>query len=183
LNNLISSNATHLGRHLLAEFFDCNENVLNNPSLIEQLMQQAAEACGATIVQTCFHRFSPYGVSGVVVIAESHLTIHTWPEMGYASVDLYTCGDACDPAVAFEFLREKLVSAHACYTHLNRGLLNPQNGELLKSASRLVGEKEIRWSGTASAPMVESVVPQSEVVMASVPSSTGAAVAAESGGR
>ncbi|MBY0404507.1 MAG: adenosylmethionine decarboxylase, partial [Cyanobacteria bacterium] len=74
----------HLGKHLLAEFFDCNSNVLNNPGLIEELMEKAAVLCGATVIQKNFHLFSPYGVSGVVIIAESHLAIHTWPEYGYA---------------------------------------------------------------------------------------------------
>lgn len=130
----------HFGRHLLAEFYDCNPNVLNNPVLIEESMKDAARACGATIVQSCFHRFNPYGVSGVVVIAESHLAIHTWPEFGYASVDLYTCGEQCDPKVAFAFLQEKLHSATASYTELKRGFLNETTNEMIKTAPFLVGE-------------------------------------------
>lgn len=139
----VHMNSRHLGQHLLAEYYDCNANVLNNPALIETVMKEAAEACGATIVQSCFHRFSPYGVSGVVVIAESHLTIHTWPELGYASVDLYTCGDACDPAIAFDYLRDKLLSANASYTELHRGMLNPETGDLSKQPAKLIGHKQI----------------------------------------
>lgn len=135
--------AAYLGRHLLAEFYDCNSNVLNNPALIERLMKEAAEACGATIVQSCFHRFNPHGVSGVVVIAESHLTIHTWPENGYASVDLYTCGEACDPKVAFEYLREHLVSTHTCYTEIHRGLMSADGETLVPVSPLVIGEKEI----------------------------------------
>jgi S-adenosylmethionine decarboxylase len=135
--------STYMGRHVLAEFFECNANVLNNPALVEQLMKEAANACGATIVQSCFHRFSPYGVSGVVVIQESHLAIHTWPENGYASVDLYTCGETCDPHVAFEFLRETLHSAHTCYTELHRGLLSSDGQSLVPVPPMLVGTKEV----------------------------------------
>ena len=97
----------HLGRHVLAEFFECDPNTLNSIDKVEKYMMEAALECGATIVQKCFHMFSPYGVSGVVIISESHLAIHTWPELGYAAVDLFTCGSKCDPKVAYEFLKNK----------------------------------------------------------------------------
>lgn len=112
---------TYLGRHILAEFFECNPNVLNNPKLVEQYMLEAALECGATIVNKCFHLFAPHGVSGVVIISESHLAIHTWPEYGYAAVDLFTCGEQCDPKVSYEFLRKKFNSKDAKYSQLNRG--------------------------------------------------------------
>jgi S-adenosylmethionine decarboxylase proenzyme len=144
----VDKNALYLGRHLLAEYYDCNANVLNNPSLIENLMKQAAEVCGATIVQNCFHRFSPYGVSGVVVIAESHLTIHTWPEHGYASVDLYTCGDTCKPDVAFEYLREHLGSGNAFYTELQRAPFDATSNTILRQPAVL---KQTRHIGSSSA--------------------------------
>lgn len=80
-------------QHLLLEFFDCHPEYLDNQDLISQLLINAAKSCGVTIVQSIFHRFSPQGVTGVVVIEESHLSIHTWPESGYASVDFYTCGE------------------------------------------------------------------------------------------
>ena len=80
----------YLGRHILAEFFECDSNVLNNPQLVEKYMLEAALECGATVVNKCFHLFMPHGVSGVVIISESHLAIHTWPEYGYAAVDLFT---------------------------------------------------------------------------------------------
>ena len=57
-------------------------------------MTEAAKTAGATVVKTVFHHFSPHGISGVVVIAESHLAVHTWPEHGYASIDIFTCGEA-----------------------------------------------------------------------------------------
>ncbi|MDD3014077.1 MAG: adenosylmethionine decarboxylase [Candidatus Gastranaerophilales bacterium] len=123
---------TYLGRHILAEFFDCTPNILNNLQLIEELMMQAAIECGATVVQKCFHMFSPYGVSGVVIIAESHLAIHTWPELGYSAVDLFTCGETCDPKVAYEYLKEKFGASTASYSELKRGLINSENNELIK---------------------------------------------------
>ena len=81
----------NLGQHVLAEFFECDPNILNSIDKVEKYMVDAALECGATIVQKCFHMFNPYGVSGVVIISESHLAIHTWPELGYAAVDLFTC--------------------------------------------------------------------------------------------
>ncbi len=114
----------HLGQHVLAEFFECDPNILNNVKLIEKLMVESALECGATIVQKCFHMFNPYGVSGVVIIAESHLAIHTWPELGYAAVDLFTCGDKCDPKISYEFLRKKLCSKNSSFTELKRGIID-----------------------------------------------------------
>ena len=87
-------------------------------------MIDAALECGATIVQKCFHMFNPYGVSGVVIISESHLAIHTWPELGYAAVDLFTCGTKCDPKVAYEFLKKKFNSKKASFTELKRGIID-----------------------------------------------------------
>lgn len=131
-----------LGRHLLAEFYDCEPNVLNNVSLIEKVMTEAAEVAGATIVQKNFHHFSPYGVSGVVVIAESHLAIHTWPEFGYAAIDLFTCGESVDPTVAYEYLREHLHAKTAFYSELKRGLINQESGEMLKAPFQMNIEAE-----------------------------------------
>lgn len=95
-----------LGKHLLAEFIGCKACVLDSPSEIQKLMEQAALAAKATIVQSVFHHFSPIGVSGVVVISESHLAIHTWPEYGYAAVDVFTCGDSVDPQDALDYLAD-----------------------------------------------------------------------------
>lgn len=135
------STVFNLGRHLLAEFYDCDPNVLNNPSLIEEVMCDAAIKCGATIVQKNFHMFNPYGVSGVVIIAESHLAIHTWPEFGYAAVDLFTCGDTCNPEVAYEYLREKFHSGSAFYSELTRGMMNRETMEMLKQPFEVRLEK------------------------------------------
>ena len=102
-------------------------NVLNNPKLVEKYMVEAALECGATIVNKCFHLFAPHGVSGVVIISESHLAIHTWPELGYAAVDLFTCGEACDPKVAYDFLKKCFNSKDTSYSQLNRGILDDKN--------------------------------------------------------
>jgi S-adenosylmethionine decarboxylase proenzyme len=93
-------------------------------------MEEAARRCGATIVEKVFHTFNPHGISGVVVIAESHLAIHTWPEYGYAAVDLFTCGDDINPELAFEYLEARLQAGSYTVMEMRRGLLKTQ-GETL----------------------------------------------------
>ncbi len=127
----------HLGQHVLAEFFECDPNILNNVELVEKLMLNAALECGATIVQKCFHMFNPYGVSGVVIIAESHLAIHTWPELGYAAVDLFTCGDKCDPKVSYEYLKKMFNSQNASFTELQRGIIDEKTFKVVEKPFEL----------------------------------------------
>lgn len=115
------------GRHLLLEYRGCDGAVLDDFSTIEALMLKAAEAAGATIIQSVFHRFSPHGVTGVVVVAESHLSIHTWPEYGYAAVDFFTCGE-CEPERAHDVLVEGLRSRKYAIMKVERGLDPPGPG-------------------------------------------------------
>ena len=128
----------HLGRHVLAEFFECDPNTLNNLDKVEKYMMEAALECGATIVQKCFHMFSPHGVSGVVIISESHLAIHTWPELGYAAVDLFTCGPKCDPKVAYEFLKKKFNSKNASFTELKRGVITRETMKVVEQPFEII---------------------------------------------
>lgn len=112
-----------LGHHILCEFYDCDPLSLGKSDIVEQVMLDAATLSGATIVNHCFHQFSPYGVSGVVVISESHLAIHTWPEYGYAAVDLFTCGDSIDGWAAFECLKKGFGSQRVEQKEFFRGYL------------------------------------------------------------
>jgi spermidine synthase len=112
---------TALGRHILVEFYDCSPEILNDVVHIEKSMEEAAETAGATLINSTFHHFSPYGVSGVVVIQESHLAIHTWPEFGFASVDLFTCGDSVDPWVSYNYLKEAFKAGHGSAMEMRRG--------------------------------------------------------------
>lgn len=113
-----------LGRHILVEFMGCNPEILNDVFVIEQGMVKAASKAGATVINSTFHHFSPYGVSGVVVIQESHLAIHTWPEYGYAAVDLFTCGDSVDPWISFDYLKDVFQSTNYSALEMKRGSLN-----------------------------------------------------------
>ncbi|MFO7722295.1 MAG: polyamine aminopropyltransferase [Bacteroidales bacterium] len=113
-----------LGRHILVEFNLCDPESLNDVILIEKGMVDAAEEAGATVINSTFHHFSPFGVSGVVVIQESHLAIHTWPEYQYAAVDLFTCGDEVNPWISFDYLKEVLKSSSYGALEMRRGNLN-----------------------------------------------------------
>lgn len=120
-----------LGRHLLLEFYDCGVDFLNNPAKVEKVLVAAAKAAQTQIIKTVFHRFNPYGVSGVVVIAESHLAIHTWPEYKFASIDIYTCGWEVDPWKAYHFLKEKFKTKTVTVMELKRGILNLPEEQIL----------------------------------------------------
>ncbi len=132
----------HLGQHVLAEFFECDPNILNSLDKVEKYMVDAALECGATIVQKCFHMFNPYGVSGVVIISESHLAIHTWPELGYAAVDLFTCGDKCDPKVSYEFLKKMFNSKKATFTELKRGIIDRETMKVAEKPFEIMQQLE-----------------------------------------
>ncbi len=112
-----------LGKHLLLELKDCNRDILNDLSFLRNALVAAANECGATVLGESFHPFSPQGVSGVVVIAESHISIHTWPEYGYAAVDIFTCGNTVRPEKAAEVVIEKLGSRNHSMIEIQRGLL------------------------------------------------------------
>ncbi len=111
-----------LGHHILVEFYDCNPARLNDLHHIQASMEYAARESKATIVESVFHHFSPHGVSGVVVIAESHLAIHTWPEYNYAAVDLFTCGQTVNPWTAFDILKQQLEADNFSTNELKRGI-------------------------------------------------------------
>ncbi|MFW0861589.1 MAG: adenosylmethionine decarboxylase [Dethiobacter sp.] len=113
-----------LGRHVLAEFYGCPEEILNDIQRIERTMVDAALEAGAEIREVAFHKFSPQGVSGVVVISESHLAIHTWPELGYAAVDVFTCGDKVDPWVSANYLKEHFAADRLSAQEITRGIFD-----------------------------------------------------------
>jgi spermidine synthase len=112
-----------LGNHILVEFMNCDPHIMNDVAGIERDMVAAAQKAGATVINSTFHHFSPWGVSGVVVIQESHLAIHTWPEYGYAAVDLFTCGDM-DAWISFDHLKDCFKSQSYSAIEMKRGSVN-----------------------------------------------------------
>lgn len=110
-----------LGTHLVVEYIGCEFGALNDVDRIRDLMERAARAAQMTIVASVFHPFEPQGVTGVVVLEESHLSIHTWPETGYAAVDFYTCGNG-EPTRAHEVLEVGLQARSFQMLEIARGL-------------------------------------------------------------
>jgi len=113
-----------LGKHLLLELKDCDREVLNDLSFLKGLLLAAAKEAGATVLGESFHQFNPRGVSGVVIITESHLFIHTWPEHGYAAVDIFTCGNTVQPGKAAQILISRLGAKNHSMLEIQRGILD-----------------------------------------------------------
>ena len=112
-----------LGKHLLLELNGCDHKLLNDISFIKETMLAAAKASGATVLGESFHQFSPQGVSGVIIIAESHLTVHTWPEHGYAGADIFTCGTRVKPEKAAKVIIAKLKPSTHSINLMERGII------------------------------------------------------------
>lgn len=111
-----------LGRHLLLELYDCDVEAINNLEAVKTALVEAARRARATIVDVIFHEFNPFGISGVVVIAESHLSIHTWPEYRYAAVDIFSCGSMLQPDKAVAYLVEQFGAERTSIVELRRGV-------------------------------------------------------------
>ena len=111
-----------LGKQLLLELKGCDEGVLNDMGFLKGVLLKAANEAGATVLGESFHQFNPHGVSGVVIIAESHIFIHTWPEHGYAAIDIFTCGDSVRPERAAEVLISKLGAKSHSMMEIQRGI-------------------------------------------------------------
>ena len=113
-----------LGKHVIAELYGCSAEIINNQELIEDYMLEAVELSGATIVKPVFHKFSPHGVSGMVVVSESHFAIHTWPEYGYCALDIFTCGNLINNQIALDHLKNKFQATNISVVEMKRGMLD-----------------------------------------------------------
>lgn len=120
-----------LGQHLLIELYECNQDVLNDEEKVKEILAHSAEMCGATVLTISSHKFSPHGISAIVMIAESHLSIHTWPEYGYAAADVFTCGTTLKPGIAVDYLVKELEAKNFAERKIKRGTLKLQKGQKL----------------------------------------------------
>ena len=112
-----------VGRHLLAEYYDCDAALLDDLATVQKALREAAALVGATVVGETFHSFAPHGKSGSLLIAESHVALHTWPEAAYAAADIYTCGEL-DPKPGVESLGGALRAKKQRMLDVVRGLAN-----------------------------------------------------------
>lgn len=111
-----------VGHHYIAEASGCTPEIIGKVETVEQILVRAAEVAKVTIWSISFHRFSPNGVSGVVVISESHLSVHTWPEYGYVALDIFTCGNDAKPEAAVEYAIKEFGATSMHITEVTRGL-------------------------------------------------------------
>lgn len=120
-----------LGQHLLIELYECDKDILNDEEKVKEILMQSAKVCGATVLTSSSHKFSPHGVSAVVMIAESHLSIHTWPEYGYAACDVFTCGATIKSDKAVNYVVKELKAKNFTLHEIKRGTLKLPEGKKL----------------------------------------------------
>jgi S-adenosylmethionine decarboxylase len=111
----------HTGTHLIAEFWE--GQVIENPKKFKQILVGAVKKSKSTVLKVVVHKFSPKGITGVVVLAESHLAIHTWPELNYVAVDIFTCGDKSNPQKALVYLKKEFKPKRIEIKELRRGIV------------------------------------------------------------
>ena len=114
-----------LGIHILLELQECDPDLLDDLDYVRDSLIRAARETGATVVGHTFHKFQPVGVTGIVAIAESHISVHTWPEFAYAAADIFSCSDDFKPRDAADLIVERLRSARPSITQIERGVLAP----------------------------------------------------------
>lgn len=113
-----------LGNHLIIELYECHSETINDVQSVEEKLVEAVNISGANVVQSVIHKFNPHGISGVVVIEESHFSVHTWPEYGYCALDIFTCGDEIDCHSALQYLKKEFQAKHLSVTEMKRGMLD-----------------------------------------------------------
>src|SRR4030042_1122478 len=113
-----------LGLHYLLELKDCNPQILDDLETVQEILLDPARKSQATIIDYSFRKFAPQGISGIIIIAESHFSIHTWPEYGYAAIDIFTCGEVMDPLSAVGYIIEKFQSKNPSFLKMKRGLMS-----------------------------------------------------------
>ena len=110
----------NIGRHCILELYQCDHAKLNDESFIRTTLTSSAKIAGATLINLVTHSFKPQGVTGLALLAESHISIHTWPEIGYAAIDVFTCGDHTMPDKACKFLSENFSAQHSSFKNIKR---------------------------------------------------------------
>lgn len=121
--------------HYLVELWDADRDKLDSVTAAREILHEAARRARVTVLHSAFHRFNPVGVSGVVVIAESHISIHTWPEVGYAAADVFTCGDEAMPELAAKHLAKAFGARQVEVVRLTRGV-RKADGALRSATAR-----------------------------------------------
>ncbi len=118
----VNEMALSLGRHCLLDLFDCRYDHLSNGAVLIDVLTAAARNAGATVIHAHSHNFEPQGASAFCLLAESHISIHSWPERRAATLDVYTCGARCDPLAACRYIIEVLKPVNYVLQEVQRGV-------------------------------------------------------------
>ena len=111
-----------IGHHYIVEASGCDPKIISSVEKVQHILVKAAEVAGTKVWSISVNRFPPKGVSGVIVISESHISTHTWPEYGYGALDFYTCGDDTDPEKAVLYAVEAFGATTSPITEITRGI-------------------------------------------------------------
>ena len=103
-------NLSHQSKHLLLELYKCDCEKLNDESFLRCILNRAAKLANATVLNLISNKFEPQGVTAIALLAESHISIHTWPESNYSAVDIFTCGQNMMPELASQYLIDSLMA-------------------------------------------------------------------------
>ena len=135
-----------LGKHWIIECYECDRDTIDSPVLLESIFLEAADRAGATVMGSQFKTFEPQGVSGVVIIAESHFTVHTWPEHRYAAVDIFTCGESINVDKALEVFQRRLGTDEIVLAgDLNRGVVSHRGLERSREIALRPMNSTLSW--------------------------------------
>ena len=111
----------NIGTHCIVELYGCPHELLNDEEFVKNAVREATSHGLATLMGEVSHKFHPHGVTALGLLAESHISVHTWPEHGYAAADIFTCGDHANPQKASNFLIRKFQATRHSLTKLVRG--------------------------------------------------------------
>ena len=117
--------AEGVGRHCIYELYGGNPNKLNDKSFVKEALTSAANHSGATLLSLTSHKFEPQGVTALALLSESHISIHTWPELNYAAIDVFTCGQHTNPDAACELLKQELKAGRSIVKIFSRAIPIP----------------------------------------------------------
>ena len=120
IEKIHTNSSENIGRHCILELYQCDHAKLNDEAFIRTTITSSAKIAGATLINLVTHSFKPQGVTGLALLAESHISIHTWPEIGYAAIDVFTCGDHTMPEKACKSLYQDFSAKHFSFKNISR---------------------------------------------------------------
>ena len=120
IETIQTNSGENIGKHCILELYQCDNAKLNDEAFIRTTITASAKVAGATLMNLVTHSFKPQGVTGLALLAESHISIHTWPEIGYAAIDVFTCGDHTMPEKACKLLFKEFMAQHFSFRNIAR---------------------------------------------------------------